>query len=1081
MKNISVSLFRGIFFFWFTVSLFFWTVLSYSGSGGGDPPPGRCQRVAFGGAQNILESIIRKVSSNKTIPLRLTSCKANCFQIESSLTNSPRVIRIDPDLAFPFQESHTLITPPPKRVNPVVMEDMIRRLLIGHELHPYISIPSEGTTLRPVQQMAIDSFRESLDFGYRSFLHVAPTSIGKGIVLARNLLEKLGRESSKKISFITVDKIKIVDQLTSEIQSEAQKVNFHLKQLHWVASEGKSFAEEVHQALSSERPTVVTITSKSFMIQLEKLREEDSSLYEKLLENLDGIYIDEVHHLGAPRTLNFVLDLQNRTQTFVYGSTATPVHRDVEIQNLFQKVHWSYLEERGFDKYPPSMVVGQLRRSIEKGDITPFNDIYVLLGEDMANMRNTPFFIQRGNSSFFSINPQYYGQVKENLSGIFESHKKGMIIVSTIKEAEDITSFFNKEVNGITFEAYHSDMRPEQREAVFENSREQETHYIVAVRALDEGVNLPHLSAYIDLNSHVSVKQMVHRMGRVLRPALGKLRADIFVLFSYRNFEATQELMNNVMQIREAVISSNDGISPASPQRQRLREMADRSYDLFLQHRQFWLSGRQRRRAVNEDEDNSLFEDYFNYATEVRRQLPRLSSERQDALIQEFKRTGDIKIRNEIISRNLGLVNRVVLKYRWALSSTIDMMDLVQVGNEGLINAMEAYNPELGYRFSTLAVPYIEGAIKTFCYEEAHIVRLPDSNERIRVFFNLERQRDYFASEGIPFNEHLAAENLSTGRITVRPKTVRRMDSHLQDTISFDQPVTERRDPLRSFEEDLTEETRTFEEVYNPRNFSTEDVAAAEQVLEGVRRHISHFLSKLPPRQQDIFIKRFLISPAVPLIELAEAYGVSTGYVNQVERRLIGKFKRSSLWRSDLMLQVRDMVLFHSPQRFISDVNDYTERYFGRSFYEYFYSTKPFEEVIKHKEVIDFFERHFNSFLSELSPLEKDIFEKVFNEHTRTMRTFDDIVSAYNDIVSAHNIPATRIRAIWTSLLHRLRFKIVASRESSGLINRFRDELSLFLDAHSFEMRLRSVLESVRETRQENARKEGVGDETASL
>ncbi len=1074
-KDLSfVSLFKQVFFFLFVISFFYWPSFSYSAAVGSAPPPGRCQQVAFGGIQNVLESLIRKVSLNEAIPIQLTSCGANCAQIESSLTSLPRIIRINPDIESPVQEGHILTIPPPGRIdNPVMMENMIRRLLIGHELHPYISIPSEDTALRPAQQMAIDSFRESLDSGYRSFLHVAPTGMGKGIVLAKNLLEKLGRESSKKISFITEDKIKIVDQLTDEIQSEAQKVNFNLKQLHWIAGEGRSFAEEVRQALSSEQPTVVTITNRSFIIQLDRLREEDLPLYEKLLENLDGIYIDEVHHLGAPRTLEFVLNLQNKTQAFVYGSTATPVHRDVEIQGLFQKVHWSYLEERSFDTYPPSMVVDQLKRSIERGDITPFNDVYVFLGENMVDISRTPFFIQRRDSWPFSINPHYYGQLKENLSGIFESNKKGMIIVSTIREAEDITAFFNREVSDITFEAYHSGMRPELREAVFENSREQEAHYIVAVRALDEGVNLPHLSAYIDLNSHVSVKQMVHRMGRVLRPALGKLRADIFILSSYRNFEAIQELMDSVTRIREAALPPS-GDNSATPARRRLRELADRSYNLFLQQRQFWLSERQGRRRVNEVEDNSLLEDYFNYVAEVRRWFPRLPSARQDALIQEFKRTGDIDIRNKIISHNHGLVSRVVRKYRWALSSTVEMMDLVQAGNEALMNALEAYKPERGYRFSTFAVSYIEREIRSFCFDQAHIVRMGSSSEHGRVFFNLERQRDHFVSQGIPFNEHLAAENLSTERTTVRPETVRWMNNHLQDPISFDQPVPERRNPVRSFEEDLIEETRTFEEVYNPRNFSVEEVVAAQQVLEGVKHHIRRFLSNLSPRQQDIFIKRILISPPISTYELAETHGVVAGRIQQIENRLKRRFNRPSQWMNSEIWQARNnFTLADSPRHFVNDVNAYTEYYFGKSFHEYFSFTRPFEEVIKYREVIDFFERHFNSFLRELSPMERDIFQTL--EHPPEMTVNHD------NIAVKYNISSARVEEIKVSLMHKLRREIITSEDNSEAINRLKDEFSPFLNIYDFEINLRSILKSIRETGQETAREGDMGEEGSSL
>ena len=57
-------------------------------------------------------------------------------------------------------------------------------------------------------------------------------------------------------------------------------------------------------------------------------------------------------------------------------------------------------------------------------------------------------------------------------------------------------------------------------------------------------MNLPHLSAYIDLNVNVSVKQMVHRIGRVLRLHPGKLSSDILFLADYRNEDMARDLLN---------------------------------------------------------------------------------------------------------------------------------------------------------------------------------------------------------------------------------------------------------------------------------------------------------------------------------------------------------------------------------------------------------------------------------------------------------------------------------------------------------------------------------------------------------
>ena len=90
-------------------------------------------------------------------------------------------------------------------------------------------------------------------------------------------------------------------------------------------------------------------------------------------------------------------------------------------------------------------------------------------------------------------------------------------------------------------------------------SKEKKAHYIVAVRALDEGVNLPHLSTYIDLNANVSVKQMVHRIGRVLRLYPGKIGSDILFLSDYRDAENAGDLLS-LLDIMEMSSEFSGGI-----------------------------------------------------------------------------------------------------------------------------------------------------------------------------------------------------------------------------------------------------------------------------------------------------------------------------------------------------------------------------------------------------------------------------------------------------------------------------------------------------------------------------------------
>ena len=226
----------------------------------------------------------------------------------------------------------------------------------------------------------------------------------------------------------------------------------------------------------------------------------------------------------------------------------------MNIRGLFEREHWSYLngEEDLFRSHSADKTLEQLSLAIQKGEVTPFDDLYIV-GEskNFNTTKEQPLFIQ-GSSDLYVLNPHYYKRLAGILHPILEFNRKGFIVTATIAEADRLAGFLNEVFENIEFEAYHSELSREEQERVRHRSRESESHYIVAVRSLDEGVNLPHLSAYIDLNSNVSVKQMVHRIGRVLRLYPGKAGAGILFLADYKDAKKAGDLLN----LLEAVESS---------------------------------------------------------------------------------------------------------------------------------------------------------------------------------------------------------------------------------------------------------------------------------------------------------------------------------------------------------------------------------------------------------------------------------------------------------------------------------------------------------------------------------------------
>ncbi|HIK37045.1 MAG: RNA polymerase sigma factor SigF [Geminocystis sp.] len=92
-------------------------------------------------------------------------------------------------------------------------------------------------------------------------------------------------------------------------------------------------------------------------------------------------------------------------------------------------------------------------------------------------------------------------------------------------------------------------------------------------------------------------------------------------------------------------------------------------------------------------------------------------------LFWEYRRTKNLEIRNKILELNMGLVRQEVC--RWVNQCRESHEDLLQVGCIGLLRAIERFDPERGYAFSTFAVPYIRGEIQHYLRDKGCAIRIP--------------------------------------------------------------------------------------------------------------------------------------------------------------------------------------------------------------------------------------------------------------------------------------------------------------------------------------------------------------------
>jgi RNA polymerase sigma-32 factor len=233
-------------------------------------------------------------------------------------------------------------------------------------------------------------------------------------------------------------------------------------------------------------------------------------------------------------------------------------------------------------------------------------------------------------------------------------------------------------------------------------------------------------------------------------------------------------------------------------------------------------------------------------------------------------------------------VVKIAQEYRRAHRN---LLDLIQEGNIGLIQAVQKYDPYRGVKLSSYAAWWIRAYILKFILANWRIVKIGTTQAQRKLFFNLRKERDKLERMGFEVEpRHLAAA------LDVSEKDVIEMERRLGSSeTSLDSPV-------RSDESG----GRTQGDFVPAAPAARPDVQVeAGEFQELLRKKLHDFGTTLIDRELDIFRERMLNDTPATLQEIGERYGVSRERARQIEERLKKKL------RHYLEKELGDSVAFH--------------------------------------------------------------------------------------------------------------------------------------------------------------------------
>jgi RNA polymerase sigma-32 factor len=228
----------------------------------------------------------------------------------------------------------------------------------------------------------------------------------------------------------------------------------------------------------------------------------------------------------------------------------------------------------------------------------------------------------------------------------------------------------------------------------------------------------------------------------------------------------------------------------------------------------------------------------------------------------------------KLVEANLRLVVKIAYEYRRAHKN---LLDLVQEGNIGLIQAVRKFDPYRGVKLSSYGAFWIRAYILKFILNNWRLVKIGTTQAQRKLFFNLRKEKERLEHLGYSPTTQLLAENLQ-----VSEKDVEEMDKRLSSPeASLDAPMSSDDDGGR---------TRLD---YIPSDGDRPDVQVEQSEFARIlREKLETFAATLEGREQTIFRQRWLTDTPKTLQEIGDEYGVSRERARQLEKRLLGRLRK---------------------------------------------------------------------------------------------------------------------------------------------------------------------------------------------
>jgi len=265
------------------------------------------------------------------------------------------------------------------------------------------------------------------------------------------------------------------------------------------------------------------------------------------------------------------------------------------------------------------------------------------------------------------------------------------------------------------------------------------------------------------------------------------------------------------------------------------------------------------------------------YLQDIRR-FPLLQPEEEVVLAKRWREHGDSKAGQKLVTSHLRLVAKIAVGYR---GYGLPVPELISEGNLGLLHALNRFDPERGFRFSTYAIWWIKAAIHEYILRSWSMVRIGTTANQKKLFFNLRKLKSRISAveEG---DLHSDQVSLIASRLDVPEQDVIDMNRRLGGDLSLNGHMRDH------------EESAEWQDMLVDESSNQESQLLESDESDNRRRALCTAMTALSVRERRIFEARRLADEPIKLDDLAAEFSISRERVRQIEEQAFRKVQKAA-------------------------------------------------------------------------------------------------------------------------------------------------------------------------------------------